>query len=132
MDLALKLLEAGGRCRLAPDAFGVHEHSATLGSGSSAKNYLTGFGRGYVLRKWGVMTPRRLPSILARDLVIVGGQAVIDRTLTGVKGRVRGWRSARHTREFPAAVAAGGGGSPFIRNLQRRLGRRRKLSAANE
>ena len=34
VDLALKLLEAGGRCRLAPDALGAHEHSATLGSGS--------------------------------------------------------------------------------------------------
>ena len=76
VDLALKLLEAGGACRLAADAIGIHEHSATLGSGSSAKNYLTGFGRGYMLRKWGVLTPRRLPSILARDLVILGGHAV--------------------------------------------------------
>ncbi len=132
VDLALKLLEAGGRCRLAADAIGVHEHSATLGSGSSAKNYLTGFGRGYVLRKWGVLTPRRLPSILARDLVIVAGQAVIDRTLTGVKGRARGWRSTHRTHEFPDAVAAAGGGSPFLRNLLRRLERRRKLAAASD
>ena len=106
VDLALKLLEAGGACRLAADAIGVHEHSATLGSGSSAKNYLTGFGRGYVLRKWGVLTPRRLPSILARDLVILGGHAVIDHNLTGLVGRVRGWRAAVPTHEFPARVAA--------------------------
>jgi GT2 family glycosyltransferase len=128
VDLALKLLEAGGACRLAADAIGVHEHSATLGSGSSAKNYLTGFGRGYMLRKWGVLTPRRLPSILARDLVILGGHAVIDHNLTGLVGRVRGWRSAAPTREVPARVAATGGGSPFLRNLQRRLQRRRKLA----
>lgn len=132
VDLTLKLLEAGGRCRLAADAIGVHEHSATLGSGSSAKNYLTGFGRGYVLRKWGVLTARRLPSILARDLVIVGGQAVIDHNLTGLKGRVAGWRSTGRTHEFPAGVAAAGGGSPFVRNLRRRLERRRKLAAAGK
>ncbi|MFN8114146.1 MAG: glycosyltransferase family 2 protein [Solirubrobacterales bacterium] len=129
VDLALKMLEAGGICRLAPDALGVHEHSATLGSGSRGKNYLTGFGRGYVLRKWGVMTPSRLPGIVARDLVILGGQAAIDRTVSGVGGRIRGWRAARHTHHYPAAIAERGGASPYFRNLQRRLQRRRKLSA---
>jgi GT2 family glycosyltransferase len=129
VDLALKMLEAGGICRLAPDALGVHEHSATLGSGSRGKNYLTGFGRGYVLRKWGVLTPSRLPSVVARDLVILAGQAAIDRTVSGVGGRVRGWRAARHTHAYPAAIAARGGASPYLRNLQRRLQRRRKLSA---
>ena len=129
VDLALKLLEAGGTCRLAPDAIGVHEHSATLGSGSSEKNYLTGFGRGYVLRKWGVATPRRLPSILARDIVVVGGQAVIDRTLSGARGRLQGWRAATPSHAFPETVAATGGGSPFVRNLRRRLERRRLIAA---
>ncbi|MEZ5074396.1 MAG: glycosyltransferase [Solirubrobacterales bacterium] len=129
VDLVLKLLEAGGSCRLAPRARGVHEHSATLGSGSRAKNYLTGFGRGYVLRKWGVVSPGRLPAILARDLVVLGGQAVIDHTVSGIGGRVRGWRAARNVHPYPAAVAARGGGSPYLRNLQRRLQRRRKLAA---
>ena len=129
VDLALKMLEAGGDCRLAPDALGVHEHSATLGSGSRGKNYLTGFGRGYVLRKWGVLTPSRLPAVVARDLVILGGQAAIDRTVSGVGGRIRGWRTARHTHAYPAAIAARGGASPYLRNLQRRLQRRGKLSA---
>ncbi len=131
VDLTLKLLEAGGTCRLAPGAVGVHEHSATLGSGSAEKNFLTGFGRGYVLRKWRVASPRRVPSILARDLVVVGGQAVIDRTLSGARGRLRGWRAAEPTHEFPAWVAASGGGSPFVRNLQRRLQRRRLIAAGD-
>ena len=129
VDLVLKLLEAGGSCRLAAGAQGVHEHSATLGSGSRAKNYLTGFGRGYVLRKWSVASPRRLPSICARDLVVLGGQAVVDHTVSGLGGRIRGWRAARGTHPYPAAVAARGGGSPYLRNLQRRLQRRRKLAA---
>jgi GT2 family glycosyltransferase len=131
VDLALRMLEAGGTCRLAPGALGVHEHSATLGSGSRAKNYLTGFGRGYVLRKWGVVSPLRLPAILARDLVVVAGQAAIDRTLSGIGGRIRGWRAAGPVEghPYPAAIAARGGGSPYLRNLQRRLQRRRKLAA---
>ena len=125
VDLALKLLEAGGRCRLAHDALGTHEHSATLGSGSREKDRLTGFGRGYVLRKWSVATPLRLPSILARDLVVVGGQAIMDRTLAGAKGRIDGWRAATPEHDFPARIAASGGGSPWFRNLQRRFERRR-------
>lgn len=129
VDLALRMLEAGGTCRLAPDALGTHEHSATLGSGSRAKNALTGFGRGYVLRKWSVASPSRLPSILARDIVILAGQAVVDRTLSGAAGRVRGWRAATATRPYPAAIAARGGGSPYALNLIRRLRRRRKLAA---
>jgi N-acetylglucosaminyl-diphospho-decaprenol L-rhamnosyltransferase len=131
VDLVLRLLAAGGSCRLARDAIGTHEHSATLGSGSSAKNYLTGYGRGYLLRKWGVLTPRRLPSVLARELVIVAGQAVIDRTLSGVKGRVRGWRSTVQAEPFPGYAAAEGGGSSLVRNLSRRLNRRRHLSSSD-
>ena len=61
-DLALRMVREGYRCRLATDALGTHEHSATLGAGSAEKNRLTGFGRGYVLRKWGVVTPRRAAS----------------------------------------------------------------------
>ena len=55
VDLVLRLRLAGARCVLVPDARAVHSHSATLGSGSARKNYLTGFGRSYVLRKWGVL-----------------------------------------------------------------------------
>ena len=55
VDLVLRMRLAGQRCALAPDARGTHAHSATLGSGSARKNYLMGFGRGYVLRKWGVL-----------------------------------------------------------------------------
>ncbi len=66
-----------------------------LGSGLAAKNYLTGFGRGYVLRKWSVISPRRAPGVMARELVIVAGQAAIDRNLSGLRGRVRGWRARR-------------------------------------
>ncbi len=54
VDLVLRLRRRGFTCALAGRARGVHEHSATLGSGSAKKNYLMGFGRGYVLRKWEV------------------------------------------------------------------------------
>jgi GT2 family glycosyltransferase len=127
VDLVLRLLAAGGSCRLAREALGTHEHSATLGSGSSAKNRLMGFGRGYVLRKWRVLTPRTAPGVLAREATLLAGQAIIDRNLTGLPARVRGWRAAEPGERFPAAVLERGGGDSLHRTLARRLGRRRRL-----
>jgi hypothetical protein len=57
-----------------------------LGSGSQEKNYITGFGRGYVLRKWSVLeSPRRLARVLLEDGMICAAQALFHRTLAGVR-----------------------------------------------
>jgi N-acetylglucosaminyl-diphospho-decaprenol L-rhamnosyltransferase len=128
-DLILRLRLAGARCRLAADARGVHQHSATLGSGSSRKNYLVGFGRGYVIRKWGVASARRLPQILARDLPICAGQAVVDRNLAATRGRIAGYRSAVREHAYPGdvldPVAAGGAFRTLISRARRRVRLRR-------
>jgi GT2 family glycosyltransferase len=101
VDLVLRLRRAGGSCRLAKTALGVHEHSTTLGSGSRRKDYLMGYGRGYLLRKWSVISPRRLPAIVARELVVSAGQAVIDRNLGGAWGRVQGLREGQRMEPYP-------------------------------
>ena len=103
VDLVLRVRAAGGSCRLAKEATGLHEHSATLGSGSVRKDYLMGYGRGYLLRKWGVMAPRRMPAVLARELTWVAGQTVLDRNLGGLRGRVNGLRAARSSEPYPPA-----------------------------
>jgi N-acetylglucosaminyl-diphospho-decaprenol L-rhamnosyltransferase len=127
VDLVLRLRRAGGRCALAAGALGVHHHSATLGAGSRAKNRLMGFGRGYVLRTWGVVTPRRLPAVLLRELTICAGQAAIDRTLSGVSGRVAGWRAAQRRHPYPAALLDAGQTPGVVADLRRRLERRQRL-----
>ena len=111
VDLVLRLRRLGLRCALAPDALGDHEHSATLGSGSARKNYLMGFGRGYVLRKWEVLDGRRTRArCCVREGVLCAGQAVVDRNVAGVRGRLRGYRAARGrasaTRRRSASSAA--------------------------
>jgi GT2 family glycosyltransferase len=96
LDFGLRLRCAGWRCRLAPDARALHLHSATLGSGSHAKNQLMGFSRGYLLRRYGVLrNPRLATRALAGEVVICAGQAFVDRTLSGIPARFRGWRAAR-------------------------------------
>ncbi len=114
---------------LAPDAIGDHEHSATLGSGSARKNYLTGFGRGYVLRKWQVVTPRRLGPVLVRELATCAGQAVVDRNIAGVRGRVRGYREAAGCERYPADLEHLGRGAGAIETMRRRSRRRSRLRA---
>jgi GT2 family glycosyltransferase len=128
VDLVLRLREAGGRCRLATRARGVHEHSATLGSGSAAKNYLTGFGRGYVLRKWRGGSLGVVVRAAWRDLPIVLGQALVDRTLAGARGRRDGWRAAVSVADPVPRVQVA---QLAVRSapLRRRLARRARLRA---
>ena len=130
VDLVLRLRLEGTRCALARDATGVHEHSATLGSGSRRKNYLMGFGRGYVLRKWSVLSsPRRLAQALIDDGAICLGQAVIDRNVEGIRGRLHGFRAGVPVGGYPAAALAGATLPSGRRSLRRRLRRRRRLAS---
>jgi N-acetylglucosaminyl-diphospho-decaprenol L-rhamnosyltransferase len=126
VDLGLRLWRAGGRCALATGARGTHEHSATLGSGSARKNYLMGFGRGYVLRKWGVMrSPRRAAAVLARDAVLCAGQLAYDRNAAGLRGRLRGYRATMPAARYPSELGLGRRSRGGLLSTLRRHGRRR-------
>ena len=105
LDLALRLRLAGVPCRLAPDARATHRHSQTLGSGSRTKNRLMGWSRGYMLRRYGILSsPRLAPRALLAETVIAGGQVIFDRNVSGVSGRFHGWSSAAGLppRQLPA------------------------------
>ena len=122
VDLALRMRLAGWDCRLAPTARGTHAHAATLGSGSARKNYLMGFARGYLLRKWGVVNARRAAGTAVREAVICSGQALVDRNLDGIRGRREGWRSAAGG-DYPTAVVEAGATLGLADSLARRAGR---------
>jgi GT2 family glycosyltransferase/glycosyltransferase involved in cell wall biosynthesis len=130
VDLALRMRLEGYRCALVPQARATHEHSGTIGSGSAAKNRLMGFGRGYLLRKYGVVTLRRLPAVVARDGVIVAGQAVSDRNLAGVWGRLNGLLVGRREFEYPGALVEAFDPPGLGETLRRRKARRKRLAGA--
>jgi GT2 family glycosyltransferase len=123
VDLVLRLRRDGGRCRLAKDARGVHEHSATLGAGSPRKDYLAGFGRGYLLRKWSVISARRLPAVLLREVGQAAVQSAMDRNLGPVRGRVHGLRAGRASEPYPSPEVLGS--PPSLWSAVRRRWRRR-------
>ncbi len=96
LDLALRMRLAGHDCRLAAGARAIHESSATLGRKAAAKYRQTGFSRGYLLRKYGIMEhPGLALKTLVSDTSAGLAQLALDRTAAGLRGRVEGWRSAR-------------------------------------
>ncbi len=128
VDLVLRIVRAGGRCGLAPAARATHAHSATLGSGSREKNYLTGFGRGYVLRKWSVLeSPARAARAVLEDGVICAGQLVFDRTRAGIAGRREGFAAAAEVgrQPYPGGLLDGRPAGSLARRLRRRSRLRR-------
>jgi hypothetical protein len=96
VDIALRLRAEGARCNLAGNARALHRHSVTLSSGSSKKNELLGWSRGYMLRRYGVLRePQRAARTVVAESVISIGQLVLDRNGAGIRGRINGWRAAR-------------------------------------
>ena len=96
VDLALRMRRAGASCALSRGATVEHMYSATLGPRTGGKYAMTGWSRGYLLRRYGVLeTPATAAQALCRELVVCAGQIADDRTTAGLKGRIRGWRAAR-------------------------------------
>jgi N-acetylglucosaminyl-diphospho-decaprenol L-rhamnosyltransferase len=99
LDLALRLRDAGWETTCTPDAVGVHLGSATFGRGSRVQRRLSGFSRGYLLRRYGVLRGSAAPRALLTEGIVVAGDALISRDLTALRARLAGWRAgAGHER----------------------------------
>jgi N-acetylglucosaminyl-diphospho-decaprenol L-rhamnosyltransferase len=100
-DLALRLRAAGWEAALALDAVAVHVGSATFGHRSVGSRRNGGFGRGYVLRRYGVLRSRAAPRALATEAIVVLGDLLISRDAAALRGRVEGWRAAARQARRP-------------------------------
>ncbi|HMJ01900.1 MAG TPA: glycosyltransferase family 2 protein [Conexibacter sp.] len=94
LDLALRLRAAGWPTTLAPDAVGVHLGSATSLRRSAAQRRHSGFARGYLLRRYGVLRGRHAARALATELVVAAGDLLISRDAAALRGRLAGWSAA--------------------------------------
>jgi N-acetylglucosaminyl-diphospho-decaprenol L-rhamnosyltransferase len=129
VDLAIRCVGRGWRCRLAADAVAVHAHSGTLGEGSRAKNRLTAWGRGYIAGKYRLHTrPHLFLWTAAGELIMAIGKAVLDRDLSSTTAFVTGLRVGLRARPepHPALPVGPASLSPFG-GFRRRLMRRFKL-----
>jgi N-acetylglucosaminyl-diphospho-decaprenol L-rhamnosyltransferase len=94
-DLALRLRSAGWAAVVATDAVGVHLGSATHGHRSAWQRRHGGFGRGYMLRRYGLLHGRAAARTIATELIVVLGDLIVSRDLAALRGRLAGWRAAR-------------------------------------
>lgn len=131
VDLAIRCVARGWRCRLAADALAVHAHSGTLGEGSPAKNRLTAWGRGYIVGKYRLHSrPHLFLWAAGGEAVAATGKAVVDRDLSSPAAFVAGLRAGLRAKAEPLPHLPPGPAtlSPFD-GFRRRLTRRFKLPA---
>jgi N-acetylglucosaminyl-diphospho-decaprenol L-rhamnosyltransferase len=121
LDLGLRLRARGASCALAPMARAIHTGSATLGAGSLEKALVVGFSRGYLLRKYGVLS-EPVPGVLAlaqetaASILLVAQQRSVGPAVT----RVRGWRACRvRARRPPDGTLTVGAGEAWRRRYLR-------------
>lgn len=100
-DLALRLQTAGWGSVAALDAVAVHVGSATNVHRSASQRRNGGFGRGYVLRRYGVLRTRAAPRALLTELLVVFSDAAISHDLEALRGRIAGWRAGRGKPRHP-------------------------------
>ncbi len=106
-EFALRLRAAGWPTALAHDAVATHYGSATASHRSGWQRRQSGFGRGYFVRRYGVLRSRASVRTLATETLVVAGDAILSRDLSALRGRLAGWRSARGLprRERPPSVS---------------------------
>ena len=129
-DLALRLRAAGWRAAAVPDAVAVHLGSATARRRSSWQRFQSGFGRGYFVRRYGLLTTSVAGRLLATELLVVAGDAFLNRDVAALRGRLAGWRAARGLpRRPPPPPEAVDGTITFRESLRlRRVAYRSDLS----
>ena len=105
-DLALRLRTAGWSAAAAADAVGVHLGSATHGHRSAWQRRHGGFGRGYMLRRYGLLRGR---SAAAHAGHRGRGRALADlaisHDLAALRGRLSGWRAGAKRPRLPRPPA---------------------------
>ena len=93
-ELALRLRQAGWAAALAREAVAVHIGGATFGHRSAGQRWRSGYARGYLLRRYGLLRSRHAARALATEAIVAAGDLVISRDAAAARGRVAGWRSA--------------------------------------
>jgi N-acetylglucosaminyl-diphospho-decaprenol L-rhamnosyltransferase len=122
-DLALRLRIAGWDSIAAPDAVGVHLGSATYRHRSRRQRLTSARSRGYLLRRYGLLTDGRAARTALTEATVVVGDLLISRDLAALRGRLAGWRAASGHARLPRPPATAIDSTiGFRRSLQLRRG----------
>lgn len=94
LELSLRLAAGGWSSVALRRVLGSHVGGASAGVESARQRYLSGFGRAYTLRVYGVLRTRHAARALATELVVVTARLILRRDLDSLRGRLAGWRAA--------------------------------------
>lgn len=125
LDLALRLSAGGWTTVAVPEARGVHLGGATSGRGSAQQRRRAGFGRGYLLRAYGIMRTRHGARALLTEAIVCGGDLVLSRDLASTAGRIAGWKAGRAAASRPRFIPGIDTAIGFVQSLRLRVGDRR-------
>lgn len=92
LDLAFRLRTAGWSCVVIDRPLGTHLGGASAGRESERQRRLSGFARGYLLRKYGVLRSRWALRALLVEAIVSGARLVLRRDVVSLRGRWEGWR----------------------------------------
>jgi N-acetylglucosaminyl-diphospho-decaprenol L-rhamnosyltransferase len=105
LDLALRLRSAGWEAAAALEARAVHLGAASIGPRSPRQRRQAGFSRAYFLRRYGLLRTGAAARVLVTEATVVAGDAVLERDLEALRGRLAGWRAAANHPPKPAPPA---------------------------
>jgi N-acetylglucosaminyl-diphospho-decaprenol L-rhamnosyltransferase len=118
LDLALRLRSTGWEAAAALDARAVHRGAASIGPRSARQRRQAGFSRAYFLRRYGLLRSTAAARVLLTEATVVAGDAVLERDLEALRGRIAGWREAANRPRSPA---------PPTEAIERSIGLRESL-----
>lgn len=105
LDLGLRLAAAGWTCVGVLDAHGTHVGGASIGLGSSSQREKAAFGRGYLLRSYGLLSSRYWLRTLVTELIVCAADLLLSRDFAASRGRLRGWKYGRFAPIKPSLKA---------------------------
>jgi N-acetylglucosaminyl-diphospho-decaprenol L-rhamnosyltransferase len=97
LDLDLRLRLAGWEAAAAAAARGIHLGGASSGRDTPFQRWHGGFGRGFILRRYGILRTRDAPRALALEALTIARGGLATRSMLPLRARVAGWRAAKAT-----------------------------------
>jgi GT2 family glycosyltransferase len=125
LDLALRLNAAGWATVAVPAARGTHLGGASSRRGSKSQRRRAGFGRGYLLRAYGILRGRHVVRALATELIVCAGDLVLSRDLASLTGRLSGWHAGRLAARRPRVIPGIDSSIGFLTSLRLRVADRK-------
>lgn len=120
VDLGLRLRSLGWRTVAAPEAIAVHLRSATSGHRSRRARQSGGWARGFLLRRWSILSGRAAARTLVTESLVAMADMVLSWDTVAVRSRISGWKAARESPRLRLPPGAVDGEIGFVHSLRLR------------